>query len=67
MKGDDCELAIRFNGQACFVDGVKEASLGDPHAADGICMAVRQARVRGEIKDGRFVATQFELLPATKP
>jgi len=65
MKGKDCDLAIRVHGRSYFVDGVNEKSLGDPHAADGICNAIRQARVTGEVKGGRFVATSFELLPAT--
>ncbi len=64
LEGDDCDLAIRVNGHSYFVDGVNPDSLGDAHAKDGICEAIRQARVFGEVKGGRFVATSFELLPA---
>ena len=64
LKGDDCDLAIRVSGHSYFVDGVNPDSLGDAHAANGICETIRKARVTGEVKGGRFVATSFELLPA---
>ncbi len=64
LKGDDCDLAIRFDGHSYFVNGVNPDSLGNDHAANGICKTIRQARVTGEVKGGRFVATSFELLPA---
>ena len=64
MKGQDCDLAVRVNGESYFVDGVDPTALGDAHAADGICTSIRKARVTGAIKDGRFQATSFELLPA---
>jgi len=63
LKGDDCDLAIRVHGQSYFVDGVNPDLLGNAHATDGICETIRKARVTGEVKDGRFVATRFELLP----
>ena len=62
LKGKDCDLAVRMNGRSYFVDGVKADSLGDAHAADGICESIRKARVTGEVKGSRFVATSFELL-----
>ena len=37
---------------------------GDAHGDDGLCNCIRHARVTGEIKGGRFVATAFELLPS---
>lgn len=63
MKGKGCDLAVKIAGRAYYVDGVKMDDLGDAHAADGMCNAVRQARVTGEIRGGRFVASKFELLP----
>ncbi len=63
LKGDDCDLAIRVDGHSYFVDGVNPDSLGDAHAKDGICESIRKARVTGEVKDSRFVATGFVLLP----
>lgn len=67
MKGDDCDLAIRWKGKGYFVDGVNQDSLGDAHGADGICETIRKARVTGEFRNGRFVASSFELLPARTP
>lgn len=64
MKGKDCDLAVKLGGRPYFVDGVNGDDLGDWHAADGICSVVRQARVTGEVRGGRFIASHFELLPA---
>ena len=50
---------------AYYVDGTGIDDHGDAHAADGLCNAVRRARVTGHVEDGRFTATQFELLPAS--
>ena len=59
MPGKGCDLAVRMDGQSYFVDG---AGIDD-HAQDGLCNAVRKARVAGEVRDGRFMAKAFELLP----
>ncbi|PJJ61207.1 DUF6370 family protein [Hymenobacter chitinivorans] len=64
LPGKSCDLAIRLDGKAYFVDGTTIDSHGDAHAADGFCQAIRQARVQGEIVDNRFRATYFQLLPA---
>jgi len=66
MKGEDCALAIRTGDGAWYVDGVDESELGDAHSDDGICNAVRHAIVSGEVREGRFVATKFELEPAAE-
>ena len=63
MKGTGCSLAVRIDGQAYFVDGSSIDEHGDAHGDDGMCNCIRQARVSGEIKDGRFVATSFTVLP----
>jgi hypothetical protein len=36
---------------------------GDAHANEGLCNAVRKARVSGEVRDGKFVVAAFDLLP----
>lgn len=59
----DCALALRIDGRVHPVAGVDIDSLGDAHAADGLCNAVRQARATGSVEDGRFRATSIELLP----
>jgi hypothetical protein len=62
LPGKGCDLAVRINGKAYFVDGTGIDQHGDAHAADGFCKAVRKARVQGTIVNGRFKATHFELL-----
>jgi len=58
-----CDLAVRIDGKSYFVEGAKIDDHGDAHAHDGFCEAIRKAEVVGEIKDNRFVVTQFKLLP----
>ena len=65
LPGKSCDLAIRLNGQAYFVDGTNIDSHGDAHAEDGLCKAVRKAEVQGEVVDNRFKASYFHLLPET--
>ena len=63
LPGTSCDLAVRIDGKAYYVDGIGIDDHGDAHADDGFCNVVRQARVQGRIDKGRFVATSFELLP----
>ena len=63
LPGKNCDLAIRLNGKSYFVDGTKIDDHGDAHAKDGFCEAIRMAKVQGEIKDDRFKATYFQLVP----
>lgn len=64
MPGKGCDLAVRVNGRSYYVDGVDMDSLGDAHAKDGMCEVIRKAKVTGEVRNGRFMASTFELLPA---
>lgn len=63
LPGTGCDLAVRIDGHGYYVDGVAMDSLGDAHAADGMCETIRWARVTGEVRKGRFMASSFELLP----
>lgn len=63
LKGKSCDLAVRINGKAYFVDGTKIDDHGDAHAAEGFCNAIRKATVQGEVVNDRFKATYFKLLP----
>ncbi|MFT7465406.1 MAG: hypothetical protein ACI9EF_003773 [Pseudohongiellaceae bacterium] len=63
LAGESCDLAIRVDGQAWFVDGSFIDDHGDAHANDGFCNTVRHARVSGAVVDGRFVVSEFELVP----
>ena len=66
LPGSSCDLAVRIDGKAYFVDGTSIDKHGDAHADDGFCNAVRKAQVQGQIVDGRFKATYFKLLPDAK-
>lgn len=67
LKGKGCALAVRIDGKSYFVDGPFPLdSFGDAHGADGMCNIIRKAEVSGEIKDDRFIATSFKLLPVEK-
>jgi len=63
LKGKSCDLAVRINNKAYFVDGTSIDKHGDAHAKDGFCNAIRKAEVKGKIVDNKFVATYFKLLP----
>ncbi|MBC6698266.1 hypothetical protein H8B14_09070 [Hymenobacter sp. BT190] len=67
LKGKDCDLAIRMDGKAYFVDGTTIDSHGDAHADNGFCNTVRKAEVQGTLVDNRFKATYFRLLPEAAP
>jgi hypothetical protein len=66
LKGKSCDLAVRIDGKAYFVDGTKIDDHGDAHAKDGFCEAIRKAEVTGTIVDNRFKVTSFTLLPEQK-
>ena len=68
LAGNGCDLAVRIDDKAYFVDGTDIDSHGDAHAKDGFCNAVRKAEVQGEIANNRFKVTYFKLLkdPAKK-
>lgn len=66
MHGEGCALAVRIDGKSYFVEGTSIDEHGDAHAKEGFCNAVRKAEVQGEVKDGKFVATYFKLLPEVK-
>ncbi len=63
LPGKSCDLAVRINGSSFYVDGANIDSFGDAHAYDGFCNAIRKAEVQGEVKEGRFIASYFKLLP----
>lgn len=66
LPGKSCDLAVRINGKAYFVEGTSIDEHGDAHAEDGFCNAIRKAKVQGEIVQGKFVVTYFQLLPTKK-
>ena len=57
-----CDLAVRIDNHTYFVDNTSIDDHGDAHAEEGFCNTIRQAKVKGNIVDGRFEVTFFELL-----
>lgn len=62
LEGKGCNLAVRIDNKAWFVDGTAIDSHGDAHAKDGFCNAVRKAEVQGQLVNDRFKVTYFKLL-----
>jgi hypothetical protein len=58
-----CKLAVKIDGTPYIVTGSDIDNHGDAHAPDGLCNSARAAVIEGTIKDGRFAAKKFELLP----
>ena len=65
LPGKDCNLAVRVDGKAYFVDGTSIDEHGDAHAPDGFCQAIRKAEVKGMVVNDRFKVSYFKLLPAS--
>jgi Family of unknown function (DUF6370) len=63
LPGKDCELAVRINGKAYYVDGTHIDSHGDAHSSHGFCNTIRKAQVQGEVADNRFKVSYFKLIP----
>ena len=66
MEGKSCDLAVRIDGKSYFVEGTNIDAHGDAHADDGFCASIRKAEVIGEIKNNKFVVTNFKLIPQKK-
>lgn len=66
LPGEGCDLAVRIDGVAMFVDGAHIDDHGDAHAVDGLCNAIRRAQVSGTIVGERFVATSFRVRPVER-
>ena len=59
---EGCDLAVRFDDKAYFVDGADIDDFGDAHDKDtGFCEVIRTAEVSGEIIDDRFKVNTIAL------
>jgi hypothetical protein len=66
LPGKSCDLAVRIDKKAWYVDGANIDNFGDAHAHDGMCNAIRKAEVQGEIVNNRFKISYIKLLPEAK-
>ncbi len=62
MEGKGCDLAVKVNGKAYFVEGTSIDEHGDAHANDGFCNAIRKAEVQGEVVNDKFKVSYFKLI-----
>ncbi|WP_262904283.1 DUF6370 family protein [Polaribacter reichenbachii] len=63
LVGDGCDLAVRFNNKAYFVDGFGIDDFGDAHDKQtGFCEVIRFGEVKGYLKDDKFLASDIKLL-----
>lgn len=59
---DGCDLAIRVDGKAYFVEGFGINDFGDAHAEHtGFCAVIRKGEIVGEIVNDKFVASSIKL------
>jgi hypothetical protein len=66
LPGKSCDMAVRFDGKAYYVDGANIDAFGDAHAQDGMCNAIRKAEVQGQLVDNRFKISYIKVLPEVK-
>jgi hypothetical protein len=64
LPGNGCNLAVRIDGVAYYVDGSAIDDHGDAHGENGLCNAIRPAVVVGEVNNDRFVASSVRVLPS---
>ena len=57
-----CDLAVKIDDKSYFVEGFGIDDFGDAHDEHtGFCSVVRKAKVEGEIKEGKFIASSIVL------
>jgi len=62
-----CDLAVRIDNKAYFVDGFDIDAFGDAHDEHtGFCEVVRKAAITGVVENGRFKATSVKLIDGLK-
>ncbi|MDB4036982.1 DUF6370 family protein [Polaribacter sp.] len=62
-----CDLAVRIDNKAYFVDGFDIDAFGDAHDEHtGFCEVVRKAEVTGIVENGRFKASSVRLVDDLK-
>ncbi|MDB4048013.1 DUF6370 family protein [Polaribacter sp.] len=62
-----CDLAVRIDNKAYFVDGFDIDAFGDAHDEHtGFCEVVRKAEVTGIVENGRFKASSVKLVDDLK-
>lgn len=62
LDGDGCNLAVRFDNKAYFVNGFGIDDFGDAHDENtGFCNVIRKGEVIGTIEGEKFLASDIKL------
>lgn len=62
LEGEGCNLAVRIDNKAYFVEGFGIDDFGDAHDEHtGFCEVIRKGKVEGKIVDDKFIASKIEL------
>lgn len=62
LKEGGCDLAVRFDNKAYFVDGFGIDDFGDAHDENtGFCNVIRKGDITGKIVNNKFLASQIKL------
>ena len=62
-----CDLAVRIEDKAYFVDGFNIDAFGDAHDEHtGFCQVIRKAEISGVVENGRFKANSIKLVDDLK-
>ena len=58
-----CDLAVKIDDKAYFIDGAHIDDFGDAHDIySGFCNVIRKANLVGTIEDNRFKVTSLKLI-----
>lgn len=58
-----CDLAIRIDNKAYFVEGFNIDDFGDAHDQNtGFCEVIRKGEIAGKIENNKFVASSIKLV-----
>ncbi len=62
LEGNGCDLAVRFNNKAYFVEGFGIDDFGDAHDTNtGFCEVIRHGEIKGYLKNDKFLASDIKL------
>ena len=58
-----CDLAIKMDGKAYFVEGAHIDDYGDAHDENiGFCNAIRKVEVTGKLENEKFKVSTFKIV-----
>ena len=57
-----CDLAVRIDDKAYFVEGFGIDDFGDAHdKTSGFCEVIRKGEIKGKVEEGKFIASSIKL------